>query len=91
MKRNHTNKKHRTKKNKKRNITIKKKRGGGGFDEPIKSQIRTIKGCLPQFYEPTEDKIGEMKKSFVSLGVDIESKQFTEKSELVKYYESILN
>jgi len=90
MKRNHTNKKHRTKKNKKRNITIKKKRGGGEFDETIKSQMRTIKGCLPQFYEPTEDKIGEIKKSLASLGIDIEKQNITEKSELVKYYESTL-
>jgi len=66
------------------------KRGGGGFGEAIQSQIRTIKGCFPQFHEPTEDKIGEIKKSFVSLGIDIESKQFTEKSEFVKYYESTL-
>ena len=90
MKRNHTNKKHRTKINKKRNTTIKKKRGGGEFDETIKSHMRTIKGCVPKFYEPTEDKIGEIKKSFVSLGIDIEREKITEKSELVKYYESTL-
>jgi hypothetical protein len=90
MKRNHTNKKHRTKKNKKRNITIKKKRGGGEFDETIKSQMRTMKGCLPQFYELNEDKIGEIKKSLASLGIDIEKQNITEKSELVKYYESTL-
>jgi hypothetical protein len=86
----YTNRENRTKINKKRNITIKKKRGGGEFDETIKSNMRTIKGCVPKFYEPTEDKIGEIKKSFVSLGVDIESKQFTEKSELIKYYQSTL-
>lgn len=91
MKHKHTNRENRTKINKKRNITIRKKRRGGGFDEAIKSQMRTIKGCVPKFYEPTEDKIGEIKKSFVSLGIDIESKQFTEKSEFVKYYESTLN
>lgn len=91
MKHTKINKKHRTKINKKRNTTIKKKTGGGEFDETIKSQMRTIKGCVPKFYEPTEDKIGEIKKSFVSLGVDIESKQFIDKSELIEYYQSTLN
>jgi hypothetical protein len=90
MKRNHTNKKHRTKKNKKRNITIKKKRGGGEFDETIKSQMRTMKGCFPEFYEPTEDKTVEIKKSLASLGIDLEKQNIKEKPELVKYYESIL-
>ena len=91
MKHTKRNKKHRRKINKKRNTTISKKRGGGEFDETIKSQMRTIKGCVPKFYEPTEDKFGEIKKSLGTLGVDIESKQFTEKSEFVKYYESALN
>ena len=90
MKHTNRNKKNIRKKNKKRNITIRKRGGGGGFDEPIKSQIRTIKGCLPQFYEPTEDRIGEIKKSLASLGIDIEKQNITEKSELVKYYESTL-
>ena len=83
MKRTKRNKKHRTKINKKRNTTIKKKRGGGEFDETIKSHMRTIKGCVPKFYEPTEDKIGEIKKSFVSLGIDIEKENITEKSHLI--------
>jgi len=88
----HTNKnKKNIRKISKRNNTIRKKRGGGGFDEPIKSQIRTVNGCFPQFHPPTEDKIGEIKKSLASLGIDIEKQNITEKSELVKYYESILN
>jgi hypothetical protein len=90
MKHTNRNKKNRTKINKKRNNTIRKRGGGDGFGEAIQTQIRTVKGCFPQFHEPTEDKIGEIKKSFVSLGIDIESKQFTEKSEFVKYYESTL-
>ena len=90
MKRNHTNRENRTKRNKKRNITIKKKRGGGEFDETIKSHMRTIKGCVPKFYEPTEDKIGEIKKSFVSLGIDIEKENITEKSYLIEYFKVTL-
>jgi hypothetical protein len=74
----------------KRNNTIRKKRGGGGFDEPIKSQIRTVNGCFPQFHPPTEDKTGEIKKSLASLGIDLEKQNITEKPELVKYYESTL-
>lgn len=89
MKHTNRNKKNIRKINKKRNITI-RKRGGGGFDEPIKSQIRTIKGCLPQFYEPTEDKIGEITKSLASLGIDMKKLNITEKSELVEYYKRTL-
>ena len=90
MKRNHTNKKNIRKINKKRNATIKKKRGGGEFDETIKSQMRTIKVCVPKFYEPTEDKIGEIKKSLTSLGVDVEKENITEKSHLIEYFKVTL-
>ena len=90
MKRNHTNKKNIRKINKKRNTTIKKKRGGGEFDETIKSQMRTIKGCVPKFYEPTEDKIGEIKKSLTSLGVDVEKENIKEKSHLIEYFKITL-
>lgn len=88
----HTNKnKKNIRKISKRNNTIRKKRGGGGFDEPIKSQMRTMKGCLPQFYEPTEDKTGEIKKSLGTLGIDMEKLNIREKPELVEYYKKTLN
>jgi len=53
--------------------------------------MRTIKGCLPQFYEPTEDKTGEIKKSLASLGIDMEKLNIREKPELVEYYKKTLN
>jgi hypothetical protein len=90
MKHTNRNKKNIRKINKKRNNTI-RKRGGGGFDEPIISKMRTIKGCFPEFYEPTEDKIGEIKKSLGTLGIDMEKLNIREKPELVEYYKRTLN
>ena len=90
MKHTNKNKKNIRKINKKRNNTI-RKRGGGGFDEPIISKIRTIKGCFPEFYEPTEDKIGEINKSLGTLGIDMEKLNIREKPELVEYYKKTLN
>lgn len=90
MKHTNRNKKNTRKINKKRNITISKKRGGGGFDEPMESQMLTIKNCFPEFYKPTEDTIGEINISLASLGIDIKTLNVTEKRYLVEKYEMIL-
>ncbi len=94
MKHNHSNKKihkkNKTTNNSKRNITN-KKRGGGDFDESIKSKIRIVKESDPHFYKPKSDSIGEIKTSFASLGIDVENKSFIEKSEFIIFFSNSLN
>ena len=94
MKHNHSNKKihkkNKTTNNSKRNITN-KKRGGGEFDESIKSKIRIVKESDPHFYKPKSDSIGEIKTSFASLGIDVENKSFIEKSEFITFFSNSLN
>ena len=94
MKHNNTNKKidkkNRTKVNKKRNTTI-SKRGGGDFDEIIKTRLHIVKESDPNFYQPKGDSIGEIKTSLASLGIDVEKNSFIEKSEFIQFFSDALN
>ena len=81
-------KKNKTRINSKRNITN-KKRGGGEFDESIKSKIRIVKECTSKFHEPAEDKILEIKKSLASLGI-VDKQNLVEKHEFITFFSNSL-
>jgi hypothetical protein len=73
-----------------RRKSSRRKRGGGDFVEPIKTYINIVKGCEKRFYEPSEDKVGEINRSLLSLGIPVAT-NITEKPELIKYYGDALS
>lgn len=73
-----------------RRKSSRRKRGGGDFVEPIKTYINIVKGCEKRFYEPSEDKLSEINRSLLSLGIPIAT-NISEKPMLIKYYGDALN